>query len=337
MKKRFSEIDALYTMGILLAVLGHSHPSDWTTFYGTGFEKLIAFIYLFHMPLFFVIAGFTFYHSKSMEQMGFGRWIGDKAERLLVPYFLLSAAAILPKSMIEGTAGAIPIQLLYVLVRPRLGVWGHFWFIPALFAAYALFGLWRSLVNRKNEDALLVGTCLATVILYFLPIETDWLGLRDLKDNLLFFAFGMLGRRMRIGDRGNTGYWSRLCLCGGSVLLSVFLFYRFYGNRVVALLIALLMLFACWQAAESIKGNAVTKWLGSHALTIFLYSWPAQAMTMFLLQRGGATWYVISICMFLSGLFVPILMICFYDRTKRLQCRFLDLLLGEKRRKTHEK
>lgn len=38
--KRYPWIDVLYTIGIVLVILGHSHPSDWTVFNGTIFEKL---------------------------------------------------------------------------------------------------------------------------------------------------------------------------------------------------------------------------------------------------------------------------------------------------------
>lgn len=63
--KKYPWIDTLYTIGIMLVILGHSHPSDWTLFSGTIFEKIILFIYTFHMPLFFFISGFLFMNSQS--------------------------------------------------------------------------------------------------------------------------------------------------------------------------------------------------------------------------------------------------------------------------------
>lgn len=44
--KKYPWIDTLYTIGIMLVILGHSHPSDWTLFSGTIFEKVILFIYI---------------------------------------------------------------------------------------------------------------------------------------------------------------------------------------------------------------------------------------------------------------------------------------------------
>ena len=64
-KLRLREIDMLYALGTLLVILGHSHPNDWSTFPG----KWIEFIYTFHMPLFFLIAGYLFAYSDSMSRM----------------------------------------------------------------------------------------------------------------------------------------------------------------------------------------------------------------------------------------------------------------------------
>ena len=52
-KKHYTEIDHLYTIGVVLVILGHSHSSDWDTFSGTILETALEFLYTFHMPLFF--------------------------------------------------------------------------------------------------------------------------------------------------------------------------------------------------------------------------------------------------------------------------------------------
>lgn len=64
--RRWNEVDFLYTIGIVLVLIGHSHSSDWSQFENTVLLNVIRFIYTFHMPLFFFIAGFLFQNS--------GRW-----------------------------------------------------------------------------------------------------------------------------------------------------------------------------------------------------------------------------------------------------------------------
>ena len=58
--KKIPQINGMYFLGTLLVILGHSHTSDWSAFSGTFFESLIVFIYHFHMPAFFFVAGFLF-------------------------------------------------------------------------------------------------------------------------------------------------------------------------------------------------------------------------------------------------------------------------------------
>ena len=98
-KKRFREIDVLYALGALLVILGHSHPNDWSTFPG----EWVRFIYYFHMPLFFFIAGFLLCGSASIVRFGYFRWLKDKALRLFTPYFVLSAVWF--PSMPSNTTG----------------------------------------------------------------------------------------------------------------------------------------------------------------------------------------------------------------------------------------
>lgn len=97
LSKRYPKIDILYTIGILLVLFGHSHSSDWSTFEGTILQSAIEFVYTFHMPLFFFIAGYLFINSKSIERVGYGKWIKEKSMKLLTPYLVLSIAALVPK------------------------------------------------------------------------------------------------------------------------------------------------------------------------------------------------------------------------------------------------
>lgn len=146
---RLHEIDVLYGLGTLLAILGHSHPNDWSSFPG----KWVEFIYLFHMPLFFLIAGFLLAESKSLMRQSYGKWLWEKAQRLLTPYVVLSLIAMIPKYALEhnGLSGLTPGYLLTAFLMPREGIWGHFWFLQALFWMYAVFGLLRKRMPENSK------------------------------------------------------------------------------------------------------------------------------------------------------------------------------------------
>lgn len=149
--KKYPWIDTLYTIGTMLVILGHSHPSDWTLFSGTIFEKVILFIYTFHMPLFFFISGFLFMNSKSLRKLGYKKWIQNKMIRLLTPYVFLSVIAIVPKYYLEYHSFVTSEYLAKAIFVPRVGVWGHFWFIPVLLWCYMLFGICRSCLFQNES------------------------------------------------------------------------------------------------------------------------------------------------------------------------------------------
>ena len=75
MKERDTLIDMAKGIGIILVVFGHIHEG-----------QLSQFIYLFHMPLFFILAGCSMTYSRSANQV---KW-KSLARSLAVPYLVYS-------------------------------------------------------------------------------------------------------------------------------------------------------------------------------------------------------------------------------------------------------
>lgn len=205
--RHWNEIDVLYTVGIVLVLVGHSHSSDWSQFENTVLVRVIRFIYTFHMPLFFFISGFLFQNSRRVEIDGLGKWIKDKFIRLLVPYFFWSLIAIVPKYYLENRSIAgLGHAVIDLAINPRAGVWGHFWFLPVLFLTYAIFGVAKVLI--RNEKCSVYGGFAVSVIYYILPVTTGVLGLADLRSSLVFFSVGMIVNRSRpLLEKISGGVW----------------------------------------------------------------------------------------------------------------------------------
>lgn len=246
MNLRFREIDFLYAIGVLLVVFGHSHPSDWSQFSGSIHEKLITFIYRFHMPLFYMLAGFTFRNSEKAFVISYRQWIKEKTVRLLIPYFALSLIAMLPKGLLEHTvvASDVPRQIMDLFLYPRLGVWGHLWFIPTLVIAYALFGAWvRCTVGPSGWRKCAI-TLLVTGSFYFVPWSSQFLCFDDVKTALLFFVFGMGFRdiitRARLLQSKPQAVLTAVCCVSASAALSR----GASGARWADCIIAMLMFFS---------------------------------------------------------------------------------------------
>lgn len=77
--KRNETIDLIKGLGILLVVLGHS-----------GFPYK-GYIYLFHMPIFFMASGYCFNTKHALNPTALGRYVGKKVTGLYVPYVLFNA------------------------------------------------------------------------------------------------------------------------------------------------------------------------------------------------------------------------------------------------------
>ena len=335
-KKHWPQVVTLYVLGIALVLIGHSHSSNRSAYEGTLLFYTVFFIYTFHMPLFFFLAGFLFQNSDALQRRGCGPWLGAKALRLLVPYGFWTLLALVPKYYLEhgGLGGLTPGFVLRTFIMPRSNIWGHFWFIPVLFFAYAIFGAVRTLARRVPDRILLPVLAAASLGAYFLPVRTDLFGLADLKGALVFFAFGMLFRayfpteRLRAALQGGTARWAAVAaVLIGTVL--AFLLWRSAGeNPFAALIIALGMILLCWLVGELVPPGSGMKWLAARNFSIYIFSWFFQAAMMMVCDKLHFSWIATFFCMFFIGLAGPVVLVALCERIPLLNKRFFRLILG---------
>lgn len=327
-EKTSNEISFLYTIGVLLTVLGHSHSNDWTTFP----PQPVDFIYSFHMPLFFCISGYLFAKSSSLEKNGYLKWIGNKSKRLLIPYFVISAISFIPKTILEtGEFHNINSNEIFkCFFAPRFNIWGHFWFLPVIFILYFVFGLWRTFLYNKlnNKKCVVVGTLLVTIVLHFIETEIVWLGLCDLCDFAVYFVIGIFTYDvLKIKKLKNK----KLVIC--SFLLtavSVILFLKFQHNTFVMFVESILMLWVCLFVAQLLveKNFKSVNFINENALTFYICSWPFQAACEKVLDCFSFNWYVYTLSMFLIGVIAPCIIIMIYKKFRFINCNFFSYLLG---------
>ena len=329
-KRYWNEIDVLYTIGILLVLVGHSHPSDWSQFQGTALHRIIVFIYTFHMPLFFFIAGFLFQNSDRLNRDGYWKWINDKALRLLTPYFVWSLIAAIPKYYVEnGTLVGVLTEIFDVFIKPRASVWGHFWFIPVLFLTYALYGRAAYTINDKRH--LICCSLILSSVIFFLPIKSQILGISDLRASLFFFAVGMTANAVCNWLKNKMGGipWKLLF-----VLIAAFgcwlLTDLSYRSRIIELLVALLMISVCWVFASLIQGGKITAWVSSHNFTLYIFSWFFQAAMMAVCSRMRLNWIFTFLLMFAAGVIGPVAIVIIYNRMSALHRKPISLIVGER-------
>lgn len=330
MTKRLKEIDFLYTLGTILVIFGHSHSSDWTRISGTPYEYINNFIYTFHMPLFFFISGFLLMNSGRIIRIGYGKWLGEKALKIFVPYCFLTAIFLFPKMRMDTGKWIDPVYMIKAFLQPRSNVWGHLWFLPVLFFCFLIFGLWQVLVNKRNQILCSIPIIVLTVALYFLPLNTTWFGFTDFRSFALFFVFGMVVKVLINADKIHLSLTSKVLIIIFGLALSFLLYVFAYTSIFAKLGMAVLMLIVCYNTATLISENNFCAWVSKHNYTIYLYSWPAQAAVMMVCDRFNIGWLITFLLMFVFGVAFPVVLILIYERIPKIHNRFFDMVLGVK-------
>ena len=165
-RKRNVVLDIAKGIGILLVVLGHC-PQVWI--------PVKQWIFSFHVPLFFLIAGMV-WDRTSHKESGFlnGSFLAKKALRLLVPCFLWGLVYLLARAIVSSSFKLE--SLAYLLFNSqrsisKAGSMTALWFLSCMFVAVCLFeGIQYFVEKTKHRNWILLGLSLVFAALgLFLP------------------------------------------------------------------------------------------------------------------------------------------------------------------------
>ncbi len=153
-EKRKEYIDVAKGIGIILVIAGHC--GLW--------KGITAFIYFFHMPLFFLLSGLV-----GNDNVPFGLYCKKKLKSLIYPYFTLGSIAIVYNTIIEHIRGinggsTMLYKRIIALVYGNY-IWesngkyiGTLWFMPAMFCtALICYGIKK--IDRLKYRFIIIGFC----------------------------------------------------------------------------------------------------------------------------------------------------------------------------------
>jgi len=303
--KREIWIDGLKGLGIIFVVVGHI----------TYNQLLVETIFMFHMPLFFLLGGWL--HNVNVPQE---KYLKEKARSLLIPY--LSFLVILwPLELIvsfpeQPWTGEWILNSLFIpmLVGGPLltGFAGVFWFVTCYFLTQQLM---HFLLRRYSLRLCGLICCLMLVCAYLnaLLLPSFWL---PWSANVVLMAAPIYC----------IGYWVRSCDIDGMmpvfaivVLIAAMLNvigvhnvfnmkYVDYGLPVVTLVSALACVAVLAKIAQRLQTNLVGRGLaavGRASMTImFLHQFVQLMMAKKLGITQAAPRVVVTliVCYFLHGL-----------------------------------
>lgn len=188
-RTRIDFINVLQVIGPILVILGHS--INGIPLNGPWFIFSKEWIYIFHMPFFFIISGFLLSKNGWLKQGTYKQFIWKKFVKLIIPYTVWNLAFLIPKYMVQGLISDEVTMSLKGAVRmffyPRQNVWGHTWFLVGLFMLYCLTPFWKRIIEKKTFTIIAV---LVGIMIYMVPLGTEFLCFSDLHKDTLFFVIG---------------------------------------------------------------------------------------------------------------------------------------------------
>lgn len=331
-KAYFPEIDLCRGIGILLVVLGHALKQTGET--NTVFQVLLSVIYSFHMPLFFVLSGFV-----SAKVLSIHTWqdrkvyIGNRAYRLLIPYFV--------------------VGILYTPVKILLSRYAV--------KPFALSSMWRMLLGENPDVALWFVYILfwISVLCAFLLTEktlTTWLGISflcavlayacDLSLRLpKYWFFFVLGLYVRVhyreireeekgSDRPEPKRRNRILWFVAALVVFILANLVLYSKNWTVLQmvtslsgIVLSLQLSVWLS-ESNRDNRMLHVLGSYSMDIYILSEPLNTVTKLLFWNIlHANYVVCTVMCFVAGIALPVPISKYIVRRVKL---FRTAILGMK-------
>ncbi len=159
MNKRIEWIDTAKAVAIILVGIGHySCP-----------KLLMAFIYSFHMPLFFILSGITFNTSKYTFQ----QFLIRKLKTLVFPWWI----AVVLYAVFQNTCltlGMSGVHIPWINIIPRI-FWHYrvgaydpvYWFIPCLFVTELLLYWILKLCKNRTHIFVLMLVWLGAATAYY--------------------------------------------------------------------------------------------------------------------------------------------------------------------------
>lgn len=282
MNSRLDYIDILKGIGILFVIIGHMYTVP----------ECKAYVYSFHLPLFFIISGALLNESKYST---FKDFFISRFKSLFFPFMVFYIILWLGWFFVERPMRSIdvtPLETAFGLIWAS-DSWrwifpgGLLWFVPALFSLEVIYyGVIKAIKNRWIAAVVLtalfaVGLLLAKFDLFILP----W-GINNALISIPFLAIGHLFRNYIINpDWGGHFSSGKMALLLGVILLII----SFWGSELTGagrvinisrlktgpLWIYLSFPFigtASWLfISKSINKNRVLQWFGKNTLPLLAF------------------------------------------------------------------
>ena len=273
--KRIEWIDVAKAIAIILVGVGHYSCPQW----------LLVWIYAFHMPLFFILSGYTF----NVDRYNFKSFIYRKIRTLIFPWSIAVILYVVFQNLCiyVGISGVnIPLKHIIprIIIHTRKGLFDPvYWFIPCLFVAEIVLYLLMKNIKIKNKSVIIgvVSMILAwlykTYIGVILPWEIDLIPI-----TVFYLCIGQEGKKIMevINTLGNFKkvFWGITTLTLGIIFCwmnwdlsgeKLTIVSGTYGIFLLAIFASLLCSFGIIIICQFLSCGLL-KYMGQNSLMIYL-------------------------------------------------------------------
>lgn len=311
--KKITYIALLQIIGPIFVILGHVANNGFISSESAWWIFSKEWIYIFHMPLFFMASGYLLSCKGYLRDRTYGQFTLGKVKRLLIPYLIINLLvwlAVLAWQIIQGKVSLTITEILIGFIRPRTNALTYLWFLFALFLIFLTTPLLKKMLDFKKPLCVVI-IVVFCVVLYILPLNTEYLALSDLHKDLLFFVFGCLLGQMEVDKFVSMMKKYRIWFIIGAIATSAVALIWYEQTKMLHfipcafILLAFLSMFVCVKQLPPFFEN-----LASYSFGIYIMHWPVMMATRIILHsylNVGVTLTAIAMC--ILGYVIPILVI----------------------------
>ena len=318
-RKEIQYISFLQLIGPIFVILGHSlngiglSEGIWWTF-------TKQWIYIFHMPLFFMISGYLLAYGDWMKGQSYRKFVKNKFNRLIIPYLVWNGICLLPKYfMQEFLTDEVQMSIGYVFtvfVTPRQNIWGHTWFLAGLFIVYIFTPLWQKIFSKFSLKKVAIFITLGVVI-YILPIRTEVFCLSDLHKDIMFFWIGCMLGSVPTEKIKKYFYKTKIFNISLALITSIVSLFLCADKSMwfVPCLFVLATLLTFGLYFDDKMDETLIKY-SRRSFGIYILHWPVMLIIRILfLQIFGLNKTLTIICMILGGIIIPNVVIAILSKS----------------------
>lgn len=256
---RLTEFDILKGIGILLVIICH-----------TFMKEIGPFITAFHMPLFFIIAGYFY------KQYPLNVHLKKDFRRLLVPYFFICVVILLIASVQESCTNhdfSIVVGVLYECGTPA-------WFLLGLFGSRAIFNRVLGICPRHYMIVSLIISSIPFAFSFYKELPTT-LSFFSSICGVVFVAIGYYVKHRNVlewlwSHKKKAIILSMLLWLNTSIFGAVDLHYSVFKLWIIDYLGACGGTYLCYTVSKfidmnTIKLKTVLIWWGYFSFVVFSF------------------------------------------------------------------